>query len=315
MNLKKFILTSFLLASCTTTNTQIVEVTQVPSTPTSSSTPTVQVIPTGTPSQTPIPKVISPPPAIYPQLPGNGVMVSENDIADKKYKEVAFLAEVISNYKPETLPTSAEDKAWFVDYLFDQISNSDYRDLLNRKYKDKYDLVFYTTNYLERSLYKLNESTKKNELIQCMGWYATVSDLILLGDTAGIHHYPIYYPQEILHIKNKGDIYIFKPKSISEIQKNDTFIYNRHVGIVLNKYLLNGVLFFLVTEANSPKGATEVNKPNGTPYIYLVDEIKFIAAVGISDIYIARQTSQQNQVTPAEAPGEDIVKVINDMTK
>lgn len=242
-------------------------------------------------------------------------MVNENDITAQEYKEIAFLAKAIINYQPENNPTSSESKAKFVDYLFDQISNSGYRDLLNRKYKDKYDLLFYTTNYLERNLYKLNQSTKQNELIQCMGWYATVSDLILLEDTAGIHHYSIYYPHEILYVKNKGDIYILKPKAISELQKNDTFFYNRHVGIVLNKYLLNGQLYFLVTEANSPKGAMEANKPMGIPYIYLVDEEKFTQAVGISDIYIARPTSRQNQVTPTDVPGEDIIKLIHIMTK
>lgn len=254
----------------------------------------------------------------YPHLSGNGAIISQDMLTqteeNKQYLEIIYLANLIEGYpNPATEQINQTDKAAFEKYLRENIESSQYSYLLERMYQD-YGIEHYLDNYLVKHFGLYNQITKTNEKIQCLGWFAIVSDLIVShyekDKLAGVNHYNILFPNEIFRIKNKGDITIFYPEAFEDLQPGDVYIYEHHIGIILNIFTYDGKNYYLITEANSPKGSVEFYKPTGEPIVYLADQTKFLQAVGFRNLYILRPTSRANRTITNGVPSSDFQNII-----
>lgn len=257
----------------------------------------------------------------YPHLSGNGAIISQDMLnqteENKPYLEIIYLANLIENYpNPTSEQINQSDKADFEEYLRESLESSQYSNLLERKYQD-YNIDHYLDNYLVKHFGLYNQQTKTNEKIQCLGWFAIVSDLIVShyekDKLAGVNHYNILFPNEIFRIKNTGDITIFYPETFDDLQPGDVYIYEHHVGIILNIFTFEGEKYYLITEANSPKGSVEFYKPSGEPIVYLADQTKFLQSVGLRGLYILRPTSRASTTIPYSVPNSDFQNIIINM--
>lgn len=258
----------------------------------------------------------------YPHLSGNGAIISQEMLTqteeNKQYLEIIYLANLIEGYpNPASKQINQTDKAAFEVYLRSNLESSQYNYLLKRKYQD-YGINHYLDNYLVKHFGLYNQQTKTSEKIQCLGWFAIVSDLIVShyenDKLAGVNHYNVLFPNEIFRIKNTGDITIFYPETFEDLQPGDVYIYERHIGIILNIFTFEGKKYYMITEANSPKGSVEFYKPSGEPIIYLADQTKFLQAVGLRGLYILRPTNRANTTIPNSVPSSDFQNIITNMS-
>ncbi len=261
---------------------------------------------------------------VYPQLPGSGALLNLDNLqnASQEYREIAFLIETITKYdlahptKAGSIPTE-QDKTDFQTHIKDSVKNSEFSDLLDRKYQksesETLTFDYYLEEFIGRYYNYNNESTGKNELIQCLGWQTFIGDMIFAHynfPVAALGHYPLTFPSDILYVKNHGDINIQKTSNLNIIQKGDTFNYGKHTGLVLNKYFYEGEYYYLITESNSPKGATDYYKPTGQPVLYLADTVKLMNAIKIDGLTITRPNNRYDVVIEAEEPTGTILQII-----
>lgn len=95
-----------------------------------------------------------------------------------------------------------------------------------------------------------------------------------------------------------GDVSAYRFTDFGSINKGDSFAYGEHFGVILDKYLVNGKYYFMITEANSPKGNLD-----GQPQTYLVSQDDFASRVNdLSKTYFLRLNKYDQGTTPASQP-------------
>lgn len=104
-----------------------------------------------------------------------------------------------------------------------------------------------------------------------------------------------------------GDVAAYRFTDFSKINKGDSFAYGKHFGVILDKYQVNGKYYFMVTEANSPKGNLD-----GQPQTYLVSQDDFASRVNdLSKTYFLRLNKYDQGVTVSSQPTPGVLAEVS----
>lgn len=280
----------------------------------------------------------------YPKSIGAGVNLRLTlDSTPKQDRAVAFLDQVFNDYNnlhplPVGRNATLQEKTDFANYVRTKIGESDefkyILDLSVRNYNGTtYNYNYYETDYITKWYGFFQENINTVQQAQCVEWQVLMrfiypelnlanlgannidqaSQVFTLAENEKLNAGQIPIKTRMAKDPNgaymyymSGDTVILHLNDLHDVQRGYTYVYGNHTGVILEKYVdENGNLYFLITEANSPKGDI-----NGLPVTYIVDEAGFMELIGFEQTGFVIPKNQLGVVIPPQPLPENLRQAI-----